>query len=204
MIHTTTQVCFTRYLPSCKPCSSTSWNITCLSSWVNDCPFSNQKFCPNFLVLTKQIRVFQTSGHVAEITTPFLGSLNFSSRNVFLDTKILFVICSSVRGSGKQKEEEREWVQCWWPWFYGQTRIKLEESQIKSGNGTWMEGFLHYYVWELLVFVDWLEFLFAVSLCVLVCVCVPNICLHSGALFWISVLYIQLATQYFHLQYHSK
>ena len=38
-----------------------------------------------------------------------------------------------------------------------------------------MEGFLHYYVWELLVFVDWLEFLFAVSLCVLVCVCVFQI-----------------------------
>ena len=45
---------------------------------------------------------------MAEVTTPLLGSLNPSSRNVFLDTKILFVICSLVRGSGKQKEEERE------------------------------------------------------------------------------------------------
>ena len=135
MIHATIQVCFTGYLPSCKPCSSTSWNIIYLSNWVNDCPFSNQEFCPNFLILTKQIHVFQTNGHVAEITTPFLGSLNFSSRNVFLDIKILFVICSSVRGSGKQKEKEREWVRCWRPWFYRQTRIKLEESQIKSNQG---------------------------------------------------------------------
>lgn len=202
MIHATIQVCFTGYLPSCKPCSSTSWNIICLSNWVNDCPFSNQEFCPDFLILTKQIRVFQTSGHVAEITTPFLGSLNFSSRNVFLDIKILFVICSSVRGSGKQKEEERESAVL-------ETMI-LPTNTDKTGgiSNQIREWDLNGGVLALLcvgiVSICWLTLILVCCIPLCFCVCVPNIHLHSGALFWISVLYIQLATQYFCLQYHSK
>lgn len=203
MIHAPIQVCFTWYLPSCKPCSSTSWNIICLSNWVNAL-FQIKNFVPISSFLQSKYVFFRPVGMWQKLPLHFLAVLILLPEMCFLIQKYYLYLFLSER----QWEAER-----------GRKRVSVVLVTMILTTNTDKAGGILNQIRERDLNGGALALLCVgvVSTCglilILICcillrvcvyVCVPNTHLQSGALFWISVLYIQPATQYFRLQYHSK